>query len=63
MENISELIQRLLELQSGGRQRSQKLIAEDKRLMDDLQKRNLAGRLPETVRFGQDNPVQLRMKG
>jgi hypothetical protein len=40
MENFAELMQRLLEIQSGGRQRSPELIAEDKRLMDALQKRN-----------------------
>jgi len=43
MENFAELMQRLLEIQSGGRQRSPELIAEDERLMDALQKRNLAG--------------------
>jgi hypothetical protein len=42
MENFVELMQRLLEIQSGGRPRSPKLIAEDKRLMNGLQKRNLA---------------------
>jgi hypothetical protein len=36
MENLDELMQRLLEVQSGGRQRSPKLIAEDERLMDGL---------------------------
>ncbi len=30
MENFAELIQRLLEIQSGGRQRSPELMAEDK---------------------------------
>ena len=44
MENFAELMQRLLEIQSGGRQRSPELIAEDERLMDGLQKRNLAGK-------------------
>jgi len=39
MENFAELMQRLLEVQSGGRQRSPELIAEDARLMDGLQKR------------------------
>jgi hypothetical protein len=34
MENLAELMQRLLEIQSGGRQRSPELIAEDDRLMD-----------------------------
>jgi hypothetical protein len=42
MENFSELMQRLLEIQSGGRQRSTKLIAEDKRLMDSLRERVVA---------------------
>src|ERR1700691_4135135 len=36
MENFAELMQRLLEIQSGGRQRSPELIAEDERLMDGL---------------------------
>jgi hypothetical protein len=36
MENFAELMQRLLEIQSGGRQRSPELIAEDERLMDAL---------------------------
>jgi hypothetical protein len=48
MENFAELMQRLLEIQSGGRQRSPKLIAEDERLMDDLQKRNLARKPTDT---------------
>jgi hypothetical protein len=43
MENFAELMQLLLEFQSGGSQRSAALIAEDKRLMEDLQKRHLAG--------------------
>jgi hypothetical protein len=54
MENFAELMQRLLEIQSGGRQRSPALIEEDARLMDRLQKRTLAG--PETVRLSQDSP-------
>jgi hypothetical protein len=41
MENYADLMQRLLEIQSGER-RSPKLIAEDERLMQSLQKRNLA---------------------
>jgi len=36
MENFAELMQRLLEIQSGRRQRSPELIAEDERLMDAL---------------------------
>jgi hypothetical protein len=46
MENFAELMQRLLEIQSGGRQRSPELIEEDERLMDRLQKRTLAGKPP-----------------
>ena len=49
MEDFAELMQRLLEFQSGGRQRSPKLIAEDERLMDGLQKRDLAGKPTQTV--------------
>jgi len=48
MENFVELTQRLLEIQSGGRQRSPELIAEDERLIDRLQKRTLAGKPPQT---------------
>jgi len=47
MEDLAELMQRLLEIQSGGRQRSPELIAEDERLMDGLQKRYLAGKPPQ----------------
>jgi hypothetical protein len=52
MENFAELMQRLLEIQSGGRQRSPELIEEDARLMDRLQKRILAGK--PTLRLSQD---------
>jgi hypothetical protein len=41
MENVADLMQRLLEIQSGGTQRSAELITEDRRLMEDLQKRHL----------------------
>ena len=44
MQRAAELILRLLEIQSGGRYRSPELIAEDERLMDDLQNRSF----PET---------------
>jgi hypothetical protein len=43
VENIAELIQRLLEIQSGGR-RGPELITQDKRSTDGLQKRSLAGK-------------------
>jgi hypothetical protein len=62
MENLTELMQRLLEIQSGGRQRSPELIAEDERLMDGLQKRNLAPKPAQTVQLSQDGPQQIRFK-
>jgi hypothetical protein len=48
METFAELIQRLLE-QIDGRQRSPELLAEDRRLIGVLQKRNMAESLPHTV--------------
>jgi hypothetical protein len=57
MENVTELIQRLLEIQSGGRPRSPELIVEDERLMDGLQKRNLAGEAAQTVKPSPAQPT------
>ncbi len=48
MENFADLMQRLLEIQSGER-RSPKLIKEDQRLMHSLQKRHLAGKPTRSV--------------
>ncbi len=48
MENLAELMQRLIENQTGGRKRSPKLIAEDERLMDSLRKRILAATPAQT---------------
>ena len=62
MENFAELMQRLLEIQSDGRQRSPELIAEDERLMDGLQKKNLARKPLQTVRLSQDSPEQTRLR-
>ncbi len=59
MENLTELMQRLLENQSGGTQRSAKLIAEDERLMDDLRQRILAGKPTQTVEV---SPLGTRLK-
>jgi len=61
MENFAELMQRLLEIQSGGRPRSPELIAEDERLMDDLQRnRNLAGKPAQTAKLPLgDGPAQV----
>jgi hypothetical protein len=56
----AELMQRLLEIQGGGSQRSPELIAEDERLMDGLQKRTLAGMRSPTVPLSQDSPGRTR---
>jgi hypothetical protein len=55
MEHFAELMQRMLEIQSGGRQRSPKLIAEDERLIDGLQKRSMAGKLSQTLDLSQSS--------
>lgn len=44
MEYFAELMQRLLEIQHGGKQRSSKLIAENAQLIAALRKRTLAGK-------------------
>jgi hypothetical protein len=54
MENYTELMQRLLEIQSGGKPRSPKLVAEDELLMDRLQKRIAGSQFKQTVKLGQD---------
>ena len=62
MENFAELMQRLLGIQSGGRQRSPEQISEAERLMDGLRKRNLARKPPQTVAPSRDNPERTRLK-
>ena len=59
MEYFAELMQRLLEIQSGGRQRSPELIEEDARLMDRLKRlnRTLTGKPRQTERRSQDTRV------
>jgi hypothetical protein len=52
MERYAELMQRLLEVQSGGRQRSRKLIEEDERLMLGLRKRTLAQKSMQILTVG-----------
>jgi len=44
MHRFAELILRVLEIQSGERQRSPELVEEDELLMDGLQKRYQAAR-------------------
>lgn len=53
MDNFAELMRRLLEVQSGERHRSAKLIEEDKRLMDRLGRRSLVGQPSQTVQLSQ----------
>jgi hypothetical protein len=55
-------MQRLLEIQSGGRQRSPALIAEDQRLMDGLQKKLMAEKPTQTVLLSPDNQGRMRFK-
>jgi hypothetical protein len=52
MDRHTELIQRLLEIQSGARPRSPKLIEEDERLMHGLRKRILAAKPIQNVSVG-----------
>jgi hypothetical protein len=61
MENYADLMQRLLEIQSGER-RSPKLIAEDERLMRSLQEKNLAGRSTQKLELSGNSPEQERFK-
>ena len=60
MEDFAELMQRLLEVQSGGKERSPKLIAEDERLMDGLQKRIAGSQFKQTMKLGQDTATDGR---
>jgi hypothetical protein len=62
MQNFAALMRRLLEIQSDERERSPELIAEDERLMDGLQKRNLAGKPPQSVDPSQDSLERMRFK-
>jgi hypothetical protein len=54
MENLAELMQRLLEIQSDGRQRSPELIKEDERLMRSLQKKSLAGKATQRLELSEE---------
>ena len=63
VEDFAQLMQRLLEIQSGGRPRSLELIAEDERLMDALQKRNLAGKPTQTAQASEDGSERVPIQG
>lgn len=60
MENFAHLMRRLLEIQSGEKQRSPELTEEDERLMDGLRKRDLAGGAPQSVERSPDIPEGMR---
>ena len=62
MEYFAELMQRLLQIQSGGRPRNPEVLAEDEILIDRLQKRDLAGKLPRPVELSQDRSERTRFK-
>jgi hypothetical protein len=62
MEDYAELIQRLLEIQSGGRQRNSKLVAEDERLVEGLQKINLIGKPPQSAEHSQGSSARTTFK-
>ena len=53
MENPVDLIQRLLEIQNGGQQRSPELIAEDERLIERL--RSQVGSSTQALELSPDN--------
>jgi hypothetical protein len=53
MEDFAELMQRLLEIQSGGRQTNPKLVEEDQRLADRVEKLTLAGKPPQMLKPSQ----------
>jgi hypothetical protein len=53
MEDFAELMQRLLEVQSGGQERTPALIAEDERLMDGLQKKSAGKQFQQQMKLGQ----------
>jgi hypothetical protein len=61
MENFADLMQRLLEIQSGER-RSAKLIAEDEQLMRNLQKRKLAGKPAQKLELSENEASQERFE-
>jgi hypothetical protein len=57
MQRLAELILRLTEIQSGGKDRSPELVAEDERLMDSLEKRYQAIKLRHSMELSQDSPI------
>jgi hypothetical protein len=53
MENYADLMQRLLEIQSGER-RNPKLIAEDEQLLRRLRQRHLAGEPTQKLELSEE---------
>lgn len=63
MENFARLMRRLLEIQSGGEDKSSpEPIVEDERLIESLQRRHLAGKPPQMVQLSQNSPEGTRFK-
>lgn len=62
MGDYAQLLQRLLEIQSGERRRSPELSLEDKRLIDRLQRRIQAGKPAQAVKPSPANPARARFK-
>jgi hypothetical protein len=62
MRNFAELMHRLLELQSYETHRSPELIAEDRRSMNDLLKRSLGRKPPQTGKLSSDGRVGERLR-
>jgi hypothetical protein len=61
MENLADLMERLLEIQSGER-RSPKLIEEDERLMRSLQERRLAGKPTQKLELSENRAERGRIQ-
>jgi hypothetical protein len=53
VEDFTELIQRLLAIQSAGREKSLKAVAADKRLIDSWQSKNRTGNSPAVAKLSQ----------
>jgi uncharacterized protein YaaN involved in tellurite resistance len=53
MENFAELMQRLLEIQSGGRKRTARLITDNDRLAERLQKPTSPEKPPQALHLDQ----------
>jgi hypothetical protein len=62
MGNFGELMNRLVEIQSYETHRSPELIAEDRRLMNDLRKRSPGRKSPHTANLRPHGRVRERLR-